>query len=658
MEAFTEPDISAYPNEGDVSSGVYALQRYASPTEFGLLGNWSISRVVQAQVPIWDAQNTKIKAFKSALEGRTLEDTWITHRPCITPASYAAELATSSWSLTTYPFGVDDSFLTYAEHKETLDNRPAPEITTTPCETTLVWPGKRGTYKTLKTDENVLAYYDPTAPELLPVTHEFIPGGKYSIVQNALSAERIPLEARAYIEGNYYWEIQPARFNDTIEVLLPWQVRTDGLPTDWVYPRTVSTEAELGVLVTAIFRGQVDPTRDPDVIKVVATLGGSAYNDTPPLYLATADWATVGNTGGSVIDATDISVAGTPLADTVKMLQFWHSANPPEFGFVDPIFRARPKVWDHTDPEFVGYVPYQRHMWVNKMSYILAYAKEPDGRFDGFYFAYKVSISVATRAWNSFVRNVLTDTDPSFFPFNAATLELVGVYDTITGETLSGGTAWCPAMTPIDIGAISSDVVGSPEIDPGYWADYPWPSLTIELPAGTFFLEDGSAAPIYPTFYGAYVYDLHLKKWGKMDGEYKRLMDYMAINTYMPNQQSFDRFGLFGGILDAAGKVHIFDDKPSDSWIKYGKIGYYRQGMTSMEEVRVHHKDGATGKIEIESSVEGKLLTPGYEVSSSFTASSMWQHNGSYAAKWHNIVISGRFDLTYLEFRGIPTGRR
>lgn len=75
MEPFTSPDAAIYPNNGDVSSGVYGIQRYASPLEFGLPDSWNISRLLQAQVLIWDEQNAKIKAFKAAVEGRNLEDT-------------------------------------------------------------------------------------------------------------------------------------------------------------------------------------------------------------------------------------------------------------------------------------------------------------------------------------------------------------------------------------------------------------------------------------------------------------------------------------------------------------------------------------------------------------------------------------------------------
>jgi hypothetical protein len=214
-------------------------------------------------------------------------------------------------------------------------------------------------------------------------------------------------------------------------------------------------------------------------------------------------------------------------------------------------------------------------------------------------------------------------------------------------------------MTPIiSDNWLGPDVIGPVEI-PGFdWGDYEWPSTSVTIPAGTFLLEDGSSAPIYPTFYGAYVYDLHLKKWGKYDGEYKRLLDYAAINTYLPSQQSFSRFGIFGGILTADGKIRIFDESPAVSQVTYGKIGYYRQGMTSLEEVRVHHREFKTGVIKIESSIEGKLVDGSFTQEANFVDSPMGTKTGGYAAKWHNITIMGQFDLTYLEFRGIITGKR
>ena len=109
---------------------------------------------------------------------------------------------------------------------------------------------------------------------------------------------------------------------------------------------------------------------------------------------------------------------------------------------------------------------------------------------------------------------------------------------------------------------------------------------------------------------------------------------------------------------EADGKIRLFDDEPASSRIVYGKVGYYRQGMTSPEEVRVHMRTASSGSLSLESSVEGKLITAAFGISWDFINEVRWIGYGGYSAKWHNIVISGKYDISYLEFRGIVSGRR
>lgn len=41
------------------------------------------------------------------------------------------------------------------------------------------------------------------------------------------------------------------------------------------------------------------------------------------------------------------------------------------------------------------------------------------------------------------------------------------------------------------------------------------------------------------------------------------------------------------------------------------------------------------------------LLEFSFTTTTNFAASSMWQVNGGYAAKWHTITVLGSFDLLY-----------
>jgi len=185
-----------------------------------------------------------------------------------------------------------------------------------------------------------------------------------------------------------------------------------------------------------------------------------------------------------------------------------------------------------------------------------------------------------------------------------------------------------------------------------------WPSQTVAIPSGSFFLQNGSAEPLYPTFEGAWVYDTHLKKWGIYKGRHKQLLDYSPINSFGPSSQSYARFGIMGGILAEGGKLYLFDSFPADSYITYGKVGYYRQGVTSIEEVHVTMKQPCDCTITLDTSLSGANLTTGLSKSESYVAATKMDFYGGYTGRWHNITIEGRFDISYLEFRGIKSGLR
>jgi len=185
-----------------------------------------------------------------------------------------------------------------------------------------------------------------------------------------------------------------------------------------------------------------------------------------------------------------------------------------------------------------------------------------------------------------------------------------------------------------------------------------WPDQSVTIPSGTFFLQDGSVEPYYPTFEGMFVYDMHLKKWGKQNGRHRQLIDYSPINTFGPSEQSYARFGILGGLLEEGGILKLFDGYPTDSYITYGKVGYYRQGMTALEEVRIHMKTPCTGIVTVKASLEGKNLTAGFSKSVAYTDEDNIQLNGLPTGKWHNIEIRGRFDISYMEYRGIIQGKR
>jgi hypothetical protein len=183
--------------------------------------------------------------------------------------------------------------------------------------------------------------------------------------------------------------------------------------------------------------------------------------------------------------------------------------------------------------------------------------------------------------------------------------------------------------------------------------------LNIVYPGATYLLQDGTSAPLYPTFSGALVFDTALKKWGKMKATYRTLLDYSPINT-LSGTLNYTNFGMDMAMLEpvATGKIRTFDSRPTDSWMRYGKLGFYRQGFTQAQEVKCHFRSSSTGTIEVDSSLDGRSLELALVETYPFTSAASVTGYFGNSARWHTVKISGQFDLQYLEFRGNVAGRR
>lgn len=179
----------------------------------------------------------------------------------------------------------------------------------------------------------------------------------------------------------------------------------------------------------------------------------------------------------------------------------------------------------------------------------------------------------------------------------------------------------------------------------------------ITYPGSTHLMQDGSPEPIYPTYLGALVLDLSLKKWGKLKESYKAFIDYNPINDIQASV-SYTHFGMDAGMLTASGAIKIFDARPLDSWMRYGKIGYYRLGFTKLEEVKVHFRNTSTGSIEIDSSFDGRALEYTQHSISYFTTQASHTFYCDQIGRWHTVKITGTYDLQFLEVRGNVAGRR
>lgn len=187
-------------------------------------------------------------------------------------------------------------------------------------------------------------------------------------------------------------------------------------------------------------------------------------------------------------------------------------------------------------------------------------------------------------------------------------------------------------------------------------ASYPT-GMEFTYPGSKFLIQDGSYAPAYPTFVGAFVLDTALKKWGKMRNEYTTLFDIAPVNALTP-YIPYTNFGIDMGILLTTGALKMMDSVPIDSRITYGKIGYYRAGVTGGQEVEAHFRTPFTGGIVCDSSLEGELADFSSRHSEGFNGVRVAITYPPNVGVWHTITLVGNYDLQYLEFRGTIAGRR
>lgn len=250
---------------------------------------------------------------------------------------------------------------------------------------------------------------------------------------------------------------------------------------------------------------------------------------------------------------------------------------------------------------------------------------------------------------------------------DTAIMTITGWKETTTGQVISSSSCDEPFADtgdtplypkPSDLGELCSEpfppfvIEGTPPVT------VTWPDQTVVLPPSTFLLQDGSGEPIYPTYEGAYVYDTQLEKWGHYKGRHKQLLDYSPINTYGPSQQSYPKFGMMAGMLSEGGQLFLFDDRPADASITYGKFGYDRRGVTSPEELVVHMAAKSDFVATVETSLTGKNLTTGLDKSVGFSDTDTAVVQGAYPGKWQNLRIDGTFDINYIEYRAQRKGNR
>ena len=188
---------------------------------------------------------------------------------------------------------------------------------------------------------------------------------------------------------------------------------------------------------------------------------------------------------------------------------------------------------------------------------------------------------------------------------------------------------------------------------------YTYPDQVIVLPPSQFLLQDGSIEPIYPTFAGAYVYDLQLKKWGKDGQPYKVLMNYSPVNSQAGDKPvPTDIFSVNAGCLLEDGNIALFDKYPTEGFITWGKIGYYRHGFTDCHNVDLQFRNLATGSVTLEGSLDGKNINPALSQIVTYEDVNQVRAGFSSSCRWFNVTIDGIYDIKNIDFNGNRHGKR
>ena len=179
---------------------------------------------------------------------------------------------------------------------------------------------------------------------------------------------------------------------------------------------------------------------------------------------------------------------------------------------------------------------------------------------------------------------------------------------------------------------------------------------SITFPGASFLIQSGLPAPIYPSYVGALVFDVALGKWGKLKATYSTLIDYTPINALVTSL-SYTKQGIDGGILQT-GAIKSFDANPVESWMRWGKIGVTREGMTKLHTVAATFRQGGKGTVEVDTSLDGISLDPDLHTAFSFASVGKASSYLNNIGKYHTITLRGTYDLQGLEFRSSISSRR
>lgn len=179
------------------------------------------------------------------------------------------------------------------------------------------------------------------------------------------------------------------------------------------------------------------------------------------------------------------------------------------------------------------------------------------------------------------------------------------------------------------------------------------------IPSMRIVLQDGANEPIYPTFFGAYVFDIQYKKWGKMLQEFLHLLDLFPINTMAGDKPiPYENFFPKAAALLPDGLIYPFDEFPDDSEIVFGKYGKHRRGFTDLHHIEIQHRQPRTGLIQVLGSLDNINVEMGQSAVEQYENDNKVVLNCSLSARWFDIVVQGHYDLVHLQATALRSSNR
>jgi hypothetical protein len=136
------------------------------------------------------------------------------------------------------------------------------------------------------------------------------------------------------------------------------------------------------------------------------------------------------------------------------------------------------------------------------------------------------------------------------------------------------------------------------------------------------------------------------------------MIEFAPINVFDATNFAYADFGMTGGILLSDGNVMIWDHAPTDSFLRWGKVGYSRLGFCHFLEARVDFRTFSSPTIHLDYSLDGRYIEPYMRDTLEVSHDPSGIVFPNKRARWMTITVAGKYDVSYMEARANISGRR